>query len=143
MARTSTWRCTKCGGRNTSTKTEKSGTIPTTEPHSITSKAYKLATAKGTEDIAGLLRQDGTSCAFLNSGKKLNIGMKKLYEIECPCCGISIVSDYDICPICDWENDLRQLANPDYPGGANEMGLNEAKTALRQARGGEDCVESR
>lgn len=50
--------------------------------------------------------------------------------IECPVCGkykFREEGDYDICPVCDWENDGLQLANPDEDGGANELSLNEYK----------------
>lgn len=73
---------------------------------------------------------------FLNLGKKLNLGMERLKEIECPCCGMTMVGEYDICPICDWENDPLQLEDPDFSGGANEMSLNEAKAAMQQVRDG-------
>lgn len=67
--------------------------------------------------------------------------MMKLKEVKCPCCGMTMVSDYDICPICDWENDPLQMANPDLSGGANEMSLNEARTAMRR-RGGRSSAET-
>lgn len=48
----------------------------------------------------------------------------------CPVCGKSEFEefgDYDICPVCKWENDGLQYNNPDYAGGANHLSLNEAK----------------
>lgn len=53
--------------------------------------------------------------------------MKALAKSSCPCCETSLVTEYDICPVCGWENDPIQLAQPDYSGGANKMSLNEAK----------------
>ena len=54
---------------------------------------------------------------------------KELYY--CPVCGKYLFEDgpgsYEICPICDWEDDLVQEENPDYRGGANHESLNEYK----------------
>lgn len=49
---------------------------------------------------------------------------------KCYCCGYRTLdseSHYDICPVCFWEDDAVQNANPDYSGGANYLSLNEAK----------------
>ena len=48
----------------------------------------------------------------------------------CPCCGKVTVSEYDICPVCTWENDPIQTERPDFRGGANVMSLIEAKQAF-------------
>jgi len=48
----------------------------------------------------------------------------------CPCCGYLTVTElecYEICPVCNWEDDPYQSKNPDYAGGANQMSLNQAK----------------
>ena len=55
-------------------------------------------------------------------------------EIKCPCCGKSTVSEYDICDICNWENDPVQRENPELKGGANEMSLNEAIRAFENGK---------
>lgn len=55
-------------------------------------------------------------------------------SIKCPCCGQTDVDEFDICEVCGWENDLVQLDDPDYSGGANEMSLNEARAAFREGR---------
>ncbi|PSH21606.1 hypothetical protein B7R74_09955 [Yersinia pseudotuberculosis] len=58
-------------------------------------------------------------------------------EYSCPCCGsktIDNLGDYEICPICKWEDDPIQSKKPDYVGGANKMSLNEAKEADKQGR---------
>ena len=58
--------------------------------------------------------------------------MKNLSEINkilCPVCGKFHVEEYDICEICNWENDPIQLRKPDFEGGANKMSLNQAKKA--------------
>ncbi|WP_420130666.1 CPCC family cysteine-rich protein [Longimicrobium sp.] len=50
----------------------------------------------------------------------------------CPCCGFRTMPDeergsFDICPVCGWEDDRLQYADPDYRGGANEISLNQAR----------------
>jgi len=46
----------------------------------------------------------------------------------CPVCGKYVFKEkYDICPICGWEHDLVQEADPDFAGGANKLSLNEMK----------------
>jgi len=53
-------------------------------------------------------------------------------EISCPVCGKTKVGEYDICPICKWENDPIQLQHPTLGGGANRMTLEEARTAFQR-----------
>jgi len=47
----------------------------------------------------------------------------------CPSCGFKTFSappgSYDICPICNWEDDHVQLVNPGLRGGANGGSLKE------------------
>jgi hypothetical protein len=49
----------------------------------------------------------------------------------CPCCGYKTIyredTFYDLCPVCFWETDPYQLANPEYRGGANQSSLTEAQ----------------
>lgn len=48
----------------------------------------------------------------------------------CPCCGSSTLSaygEYEICPVCNWEDDPVQSEDPDYSGGANILSLKQAK----------------
>jgi hypothetical protein len=48
----------------------------------------------------------------------------------CPCCGYKVFLEsqaYEICPICRWEDDPIQLADPWYAGGANHPSLQEAQ----------------
>ena len=49
-------------------------------------------------------------------------------ELPCPGCGFLIFGpdaygSYGICPLCNWEDDPVQLANPLSPGGANGESL--------------------
>ncbi|WP_233981414.1 CPCC family cysteine-rich protein [Pectobacterium versatile] len=51
----------------------------------------------------------------------------------CPCCGsdsVEGVGEYEICSRCRWEDDPFQASNPDRGGGANRMGLNQARLAF-------------
>ncbi len=53
-------------------------------------------------------------------------------KTKCPCCGfytfrIGPDSEYDICPVCYWENDKEQNEDEDYEGGANNVSLNQAR----------------
>jgi Cysteine-rich CPCC len=51
-------------------------------------------------------------------------------KYPCPCCGYITLDEgpglYDICPICDWEDDLSQLRFPTTLG-ANKVSLIEAQ----------------
>ena len=54
-------------------------------------------------------------------------------KVKCPCCEYYTLNDeiarsYKICPVCFWERDAFQNANPDYQVGANEVSLNQAKS---------------
>ena len=55
-------------------------------------------------------------------------------KIPCPCCGRTMVEEYDICTVCKWENDPVQLRDTDFGGGANIMSLNEAREAYKQGK---------
>ena len=52
-------------------------------------------------------------------------------RLPCPSCGFLVFEDapgsYDICPICGWEDDAAQLANPASRGGANGESLSDAQ----------------
>lgn len=53
----------------------------------------------------------------------------------CPCCGNKTIDElgcYEICPVCGWEDDPVQSADPDFSGGANSSNLNEAKRAFNK-----------
>ena len=48
--------------------------------------------------------------------------------IKCPVCSeydFTMDNNFDVCPVCEWENDGVQLDDPNYRGGANELSLNE------------------
>ena len=54
----------------------------------------------------------------------------------CPACGfevfIATAGSYDICPVCDWEDDEVQLRFPAMRGGANKESLVEWQQQLIQ-----------
>ena len=48
----------------------------------------------------------------------------------CPCCGYIVFDEaggYEICPICNWEDDISQLRFARLAGGANHVSLWEAQ----------------
>lgn len=52
--------------------------------------------------------------------------------LTCPSCGFKTIGDsnygsYEICPVCGWEDDAVQLANPTSGGGANKSPLSESQ----------------
>lgn len=55
--------------------------------------------------------------------------MPATLRYPCPCCGYLVFSTppggYELCPVCDWEDDDVQLAFPMMPGGANSDSLYE------------------
>ena len=54
--------------------------------------------------------------------------MSNLYA--CPCCGentLEAQGEYEICDVCDWEDDPAQSENPDDDLGANTMSLNQSR----------------
>src|ERR1044071_2060874 len=52
--------------------------------------------------------------------------------LACPGCGFRTIGEefygsYEICPVCGWEDDAVQLANPCSGGGANKESLVECQ----------------
>ena len=59
------------------------------------------------------------------------------FFLPCPCCGALTLAEkgaYEICEVCNWEDDPFQAANPDRAGGANVMSLNEARKAWAERK---------
>ena len=54
-----------------------------------------------------------------------------MIHLPCPSCGFltleNFYGSYDICPLCNWEDDGVQLANPTSGGGANSESLAQAQ----------------
>ena len=59
--------------------------------------------------------------------------MTRELSLPCPACGFLTVEgaygSYNICQVCDWEDDQLQLANPASGGGANVESLIEAQSS--------------
>jgi len=56
----------------------------------------------------------------------------KKHHLPCPCCGSKILHEhgaFEVCPVCNWEDDPAQSLDPDFAGGANTMSLNTARAA--------------
>jgi hypothetical protein len=56
--------------------------------------------------------------------------MEACLMIKCPVCGENNFdgeNDFDVCPICEGENDGVQADDPAYWGGANDLCLNDYK----------------
>ncbi len=63
--------------------------------------------------------------------------MDKCYP--CPCCGFLTVTEkppgtFEICPVCNWEDDNVQFNDIDFRGGANEESLREARENFKKFR---------
>lgn len=55
----------------------------------------------------------------------------------CPCCGYLTLSEpssgtFEICPVCNWEDDDVQFKNIDFEGGANEESLRQARINFKE-----------
>lgn len=64
---------------------------------------------------------------------------KYMKKYKCPCCGFYTLNEeppgtYEICPICNWEDDIVQYNDPDYEGGANIISLNEFRKQFESKR---------
>jgi hypothetical protein len=58
-------------------------------------------------------------------------------RFPCPCCGFLTLDSpgtFDICPICNWEDDNVQFHEAAYRGGANLVSLNEARANFETLR---------
>ncbi len=58
---------------------------------------------------------------------------------RCLCCGFRTLSEeppgtFQICPVCYWEDDNVQAADPDFEGGANRVSLNQARRNFAEFR---------
>jgi hypothetical protein len=54
---------------------------------------------------------------------------------QCPCCDYFTLparGEYDICPVCFWEDDGIDLDRPDMHSGPNHMTLREGRHNFRQ-----------
>jgi len=61
--------------------------------------------------------------------------MATYHLFQCPCCDyftLSARGEYDICPICFWEDDGLDLDRLDIPSGPNHMTLREGRHHFKQ-----------
>lgn len=61
-------------------------------------------------------------------------------KYKCPCCGNYTLDEkppgtFEVCSMCNWEDDEAQYNDPEYVGGANKLCLNEAKEKYKLRRG--------
>ena len=54
--------------------------------------------------------------------------------------GTDIPGTFEYCDVCGWSDDDVQAADPDFPGGANKMSLNQARANF--ARYGAQSLEA-
>lgn len=57
-------------------------------------------------------------------------GFRIEVKCTCPCCGYKTLAEsgnYDLCPICYWEDDPSQYEDPDLEGGPNSPSLRQAQ----------------
>lgn len=69
--------------------------------------------------------------------KKLGGKEDDMSKFKCPCCGFYTLEsrgNYEICPVCFWEDDEVQESEPDMRGGANQASLNEARENFNMNR---------
>ena len=55
-------------------------------------------------------------------------------RFPCPCCEYLTLDErgqYDICPVCFWEDDPIQADDEDYDGGANRLSLRQARVNVQ------------
>lgn len=56
---------------------------------------------------------------------------RKIRKFPCKCCGCLTLltgpGNYDVCPVCFWEDDPTQNEHEDFSGGANRVSLSQAK----------------
>jgi hypothetical protein len=63
-------------------------------------------------------------------------------RFTCPCCGHRTFTEppgsYEICSVCFWEDDVVQLLDPAYQGGANVLSLMDCQVNYQQFGACED-----
>ena len=65
----------------------------------------------------------------------LNKNIISNYHIKCPCCNEGTInSQYDICLVCGWEDDIVQNEDENFSGGANKMSLIEHRQNFLEQR---------
>ena len=64
--------------------------------------------------------------------------------LQCACCDYFSLTDgdWEICPVCFWEDDSVQFRNPEYEGGANKVSLKDARQNFLDYGVSELCFKS-
>lgn len=58
-----------------------------------------------------------------------------VFTCRCPVCEKHYFEDgFDICPVCNWTNDIAQEKYPDAKKLGNFMSLNEARQAFKEGK---------
>ena len=75
-----------------------------------------------------------------DSGGECTEGSEAVTNVACPCCGALTLDErgiFDICPVCDWEDDGQDDADADVVrGGPNgPLSLTEARRLFRVRQG--------
>ena len=52
----------------------------------------------------------------------------------CPVCGKTKLGYFEVCDVCEWQNDRYQAEHPDVGGCANNMSLNQARKHIEKAK---------
>lgn len=75
-----------------------------------------------------------------------NGGFKIVAKCTCPCCGYKTLAEsgnYDLCPICYWEDDPSQFEDPDLEGGTNSPSLRQAQlNFILYGASDQECLSS-
>jgi hypothetical protein len=93
------------------------------------------ATPTGGDDISAYVhKQASPACGRPSSQTLCPLRLRKVVEeltYPCPSCGFLVFEEpagsYNICPICNWEDDHVQLRHPLMGGGANRESLFESQ----------------
>jgi hypothetical protein len=62
---------------------------------------------------------------------------------QCSCCDyftLEVRNDWEICPVCFWEDDGSNVSNPDAPSGCNNLTLRQARHNFRRVGACEDAM---
>lgn len=73
------------------------------------------------------------------SGVNRNMNTNNNEDLMCPCCKkykFDEAGKFEICPICNWEDDPSQRKNPTMPGGANKLSLYQAIEEYKKKESG-------
>lgn len=100
----------------------------------------KMLPVKAADIIAGSGQRNSVSTNTSSGGNENDTvdpetGIISRYR--CPCCGFYTLPEraegnYNICPVCFWEDDRLQQEDDDLEGGANKVSLKQARLNYRE-----------